>query len=285
MAARKSGLGRGLDALFESVPVREERKSGAEGILYVDIDDISPNRNQPRKDFDEEKLEGMAASIKEYGIIQPVVLRKKDRGYEIVAGERRYRAARKAGLKKIPCVIRDLTEEQNLLVAIIENMQREDLNPIEEAEGLNRMAEVYGLTQEAISKSVGKSRPYITNSLRLLKLPQRVREMTADGSISAGHARAIAGIDDPERQIYLAEKAAGEGLSVRELEKLVAGGGAKKNRGSRDKDPDTARLESELGEIFGTRVSVSGSPEKGKIELDYYTREDLERLLEMFRNM
>ena len=163
MAAKKSGLGRGLDALFENVSIEEPEMKNNEaaegGILYVDINDVKPNVNQPRKHFDEEKLEELAQSIKSHGIIQPIVLRKVDHGYEIVAGERRYRAARKAGLKKVPCVIKELTDEQHMLIAIIENMQREDLNPIEEAEGLNNMIEVYGMTQEQISKSVGKSRP------------------------------------------------------------------------------------------------------------------------------
>ena len=230
MAAKKRGLGRGLDALFDSVPVEETVNSTEEGVTYVDIDEIRPNENQPRKVFDEEKLNELASSIKEHGIIQPVVLRREGNGYVIVAGERRYRAARKAGLKKIPCVIRELSEDQNLLIAIIENMQREDLNPIEEAEGLSRMIDVYGLTQDAVSKSVGKSRPYITNSLRLLKLPEEVREITETGAITAGHARAIAGIEDKERQIYIAKKAACEGLSVREVERLANQTGAKTKR-------------------------------------------------------
>ena len=202
MAAKTKakGLGKGLEALFgdaEVAPVekkpaskkkqteskRSEKaaESPAEegGVLYVDLNDIKPNAAQPRKVFDEEKLEELAASISQHGLIQPIVLRKLGKGYEIVAGERRWRAARLAGLKEVPCIVKELTEEENMLLAIVENMQREDLNPIEEAEGLKKMIDTYGLTQEQVSYSVGKSRPYITNSLRLLKLPGRVQQLTA----------------------------------------------------------------------------------------------------------
>ena len=285
MAAKKRGLGRGLDALFDSVPVEEETGVAEEGVTYVDINEIKPNENQPRKVFDEEKLDELAASIKEHGIIQPIVLRKEGDGYEIVAGERRYRAARKAGLKKVPCVIRELTEDQNLLIAIIENMQREDLNPIEEAEGLSRMIDVYGLTQDAVSKSVGKSRPYITNSLRLLKLPDEVQKLTETGAITAGHARAIAGIEDEERQIAVARKVAQDGLSVREVERLATGTNTKVKRKPVEKSPDQLRVEAELKEKLGTKVNISRSQKRGKIEIEYYSREELERLIETLKSI
>ena len=286
MPAKKRGLGRGLDALFDSVPVEETTENIVEeGVTYVDIDEIRPNENQPRRVFDEDKLNELAASIKEHGIIQPIVLRKEGDGYVIVAGERRYRAARKAGLKKVPSVIRELTEDQNLLIAIIENMQREDLNPIEEAEGLNRMIDVYGLTQDAVSKSVGKSRPYITNSLRLLKLPEEVRDMTERGFITAGHARAIAGIDDEERQIAIAKKASDEGLSVREVERLANQTGTKTRRKPAEKSPDLVRVEAELKEKLGTKVNISRSPKRGKIEIEYYSKEELDRLIETLKNV
>ena len=286
MPAKKRGLGRGLDALFDSVPVEETTEDKVEeGVTYVDIDEIRPNENQPRRVFDEDKLNELAASIKEHGIIQPIVLRKEGDGYVIVAGERRYRAARKAGLKKVPSVIRELTEDQNLLIAIIENMQREDLNPIEEAEGLNRMIDVYGLTQDAVSKSVGKSRPYITNSLRLLKLPEEVRDMTERGFITAGHARAIAGIDDEERQIAIAKKASDEGLSVREVERLANQTGTKTRRKPAEKSPDLVRVEAELKEKLGTKVNISRSPKRGKIEIEYYSKEELDRLIETLKNV
>lgn len=295
---KKKGLGRGLEALFEeiSVEIPEEKetlnkdkktdKSNAEnGVLYVDINDIKPNIYQPRKTFDEDKLDELAASIREHGIIQPVVLRSTDGGYEIVAGERRWRAARKAGIKKIPCVIKELSDEQNMLVAIIENMQREDLNPIEEAEGLSRMIEVYGLTQEQVSKGVGKSRPYITNSLRLLKLSDDVREMTREGSLTAGHARALAGIKDIEKQKKLALKTVKEGLSVRSIEKLAGEQDKKKAKVKPEKNADVIRVEAELKDALGTKVILNSTGKKGKIEIEYYSREELERLIELLKSI
>ncbi len=294
-APKKKGLGRGLDALFEEVSVdiaeeketesKADKQAKANGVLYVDINNIKPNLNQPRKTFDEEKLDELAASIKEHGIIQPVVLRSTDGGYEIVAGERRWRAARKAGIKKLPCVIKELTDEQNMLVSIIENMQREDLNPIEEAEGLSRMIEVYGLTQEEVSKGVGKSRPYITNSLRLLKLSDEVREMTREGKLTAGHARALAGIKDYEKQKTLALKTVKEGLSVRSIEKLAGEPTSKKPKTKAAKSADIVRIEAELKDSLGTKVTLSDTGKKGKIEIEYYSRDELERLIEMLKSL
>ena len=297
-APKKKGLGRGLEALFEEISVeipeeketvkkdkKTDKREAESGVLYVDINDIKPNIYQPRKTFDEDKLEELASSIREHGIIQPVVLRSTDGGYEIVAGERRWRAARKAGIKKIPCVIKELTDEQNMLVAIIENMQREDLNPIEEAEGLSRMIEVYGLTQEQVSKGVGKSRPYITNSLRLLKLSDDVREMTREGKLTAGHARALAGIKDIEKQKKLALKAVKEGLSVRNIEKLAGEPAKKKSKVKPEKNADVMRLEAELKDTLGTKVTLSSTGRKGKIEIEYYSRDELERLIELLKSL
>ena len=297
-APKKKGLGRGLEALFEEISVeipeeketvkkdkKTDKREAESGVLYVDINDIKPNIYQPRKTFDEDKLEELASSIREHGIIQPVVLRSTDGGYEIVAGERRWRAARKAGIKKIPCVIRELTDEQNMLVAIIENMQREDLNPIEEAEGVSRMIEVYGLTQEQVSKGVGKSRPYITNSLRLLKLSDDVREMTREGKLTAGHARALAGIKDIEKQKKLALKAVKEGLSVRNIEKLAGEPAKKKSKVKPEKNADVMRLEAELKDTLGTKVTLSSTGRKGKIEIEYYSRDELERLIELLKSL
>ena len=297
-APKKKGLGRGLEALFEEISVeipeeketvkkdkKTDKREAESGVLYVDINDIKPNVHQHRKTFDEDKLEELASSIREHGIIQPVVLRSTDGGYEIVAGERRWRAARKAGIKKIPCVIRELTDEQNMLVAIIENMQREDLNPIEEAEGLSRMIEVYGLTQEQVSKGVGKSRPYITNSLRLLKLSDDVREMTREGKLTAGHARALAGIKDIEKQKKLALKAVKEGLSVRNIEKLAGEPAKKKSKVKPEKNADVMRLEAELKDTLGTKVTLSSTGRKGKIEIEYYSRDELERLIELLKSL
>ena len=196
-AVKKGGLGRGLDALFADVPVKEPvienkpvkatEKEETDSVKYIKIHDIMPNVNQPRKTFNEESIEELALSIKEHGIIQPIVVRKNKKGYEIVAGERRWRAAMKAELGVVPCLVRELNDEQNMLIAIIENMQREDLNPIEEAEGLKQMTDAFGMSQEQVSRSVGKSRPYITNSMRLLKLPEYIRNSISEGKLTAGH--------------------------------------------------------------------------------------------------
>ena len=296
-APKKGGLGRGLDALFADVPVKapketeviKNREDGDEKdtVRYIKIHDIMPNANQPRKTFNEEKIEELAASIREHGIIQPIVVRKKSRGYEIVAGERRWRAAIKAELSQVPCLIRNLDDEQNMLIAIIENMQREDLNPIEEAEGLRQMTETFGMTQEQVSRSVGKSRPYITNSMRLLKLPEYIRESIADGRISAGHGRTLIAASDEDMRKSIWEKMIKEGLSVREAEKLAAGSpGAKKRKpASKRKNPDVARVEEDLKDIFGTKVCINAAGKKGKIEIEYYSGEELNRLIELLKTL
>ncbi|MDE8733169.1 ParB/RepB/Spo0J family partition protein [Eubacteriales bacterium DFI.9.88] len=294
-AAKNRGLGKGLDALFSTSEIDTKKINSekadeirAQGIEFIDINNIKPNENQPRKVFDDVKLQELANSIKEHGLIQPVILRQAKKGYEIVAGERRWRACRKAGLKEIPCMIKELTDEQNMLVAIIENMQREDLNPIEEAEGLNQMISSFGMTQEEVSKSVGKSRPYITNSLRLLKLPQEVRNMVSQGKLTTGHARAIAGIGDRERQIQLAEYVIKEELSVREVERLIKEQHSSKKKNPRrkaEKSADVKRVEEDLKHIMGTKVSLNQSGRKGKIEIEYYSRDELERLIELLKSL
>lgn len=305
--SKAKGLGKGLDALFgdaEVAPVektpaskkratsnqgRDEKQGSAEGgILYVDINNIKPNTTQPRKSFDEEKLEELASSIERHGLIQPIVLRQSGKGYEIVAGERRWRAARIVGLKEVPCIVKELTDEENMLLAIIENMQREDLNPIEEAEGLKQMIDTYGLTQEQVSYSVGKSRPYITNSLRLLKLPSKVQELTAEGKLTTGHARAIASVKEQSRQIELAVKAAEGGLSVRQIEKLAKENKKQKGRSENiaaGKSADEKRVEEDLKNVLGTRVSLNRKGKKGRIEIEFYSDEELERLIELLRSL
>ncbi len=314
MAAKKNrGLGRGLDSLFSGMEISiqepEEIEAFASGkkqdkssdeeqknveidensIRYIDINDIKPNANQPRKDFNEEKISELADSILEHGIIQPLVLRKSGKGYEIVAGERRWRAARKAELKKIPCIIRELTDEQNMLLSIIENMQREDLNPIEEAEAIHQMVDTYGLTQEQVSKSLGKSRPYITNALRLLRLPDEVQLLVTEGQLTAGHARALVTIEDKNKLVSLAKKAAEEGLSVREMERLaneaISEEKKKPRKRSKARPPEVAAVEEELKDILGTRVNLKQRGRKGKLEIEYYSRDELERLLEMFKSL
>ena len=293
-APKKKGLGKGLDALFanteintKEIEISNTAENVENGISYININDIKPNEGQPRKTFDEEKIGELADSIQEHGLIQPIVLRRAAKGYEIVAGERRWRACRKAGLKEVPCIIKELTDEENMLIAIIENMQREDLNPIEEAEGLNQMIVTYGLTQAEVSKSVGKSRPYITNVLRLLKLPEEVRALVSGGELSAGHARAIAGVSGKAAQIKIADKIVKEGLSVRETEKLIKelDTPVKPAKRKPEKNADVKRVEEDLKAVLGTRVNLAQSGKKGKIEIEYYSREELERLIELLKTL
>ena len=310
---KERGLGKGLGALFEErtpVPVNPEKageatkekignkyKAGADSgkiedpdltdmVVYIGINDIKPNANQPRKNFDEEKIEDLASSIVSHGIIQPLIVRKSTVGYEIVAGERRYRAARKAGLKQIPCIVREFTDKENMLIAIIENMQREDLDPVEEAEGLNQMIKTYGLTQEEVSKSVGKSRPYITNSLRLLNLSEKIKAMLATGTISSGHGRALLSVKDDKKREDLAKRIEKEGLSVRETEKICASIENPKPRPKkRQKSREIRSVEDELKGIFGTKVNIEGRGYKGVVELEYYSTEELNRLIDMLRTV
>ena len=311
MAAPKKakGLGKGLDALFgdvEVTPVKsadkkesskqakadtaakksDETEASQGGVLYIDINDIKPNTGQPRKHFDEEKLEELASSIQQHGLIQPIVLRKLKTGYEIVAGERRWRACRIVGLKEVPCIVKELTDEENMLLAIIENMQREDLNPIEEAEGLKQMIDTYGLTQEQVSYSVGKSRPYITNSLRLLKLPEEVRTLTASGEISVGHAKALAAVKDRDKQITLAKKTAKDGLSVRQIELMAKETNAPARKAPKvKKSADEKKIEEDMKNALGTKVNLNRKGKKGKIEIEFYSDEELERLIELITSL
>ena len=294
MAAKKNkGLGKGLDALFaDMAPAGIEdngtvRDGAAETVVSIDIDEIKPNASQPRKTFEPEKLEDLANSIKEHGIIQPIIVRPVKKGYEIVAGERRYRAARKAELKNVPCIIRELSDRENMLLAIVENMQREDLNPIEEAEGLKTMINTYSLTQDEVSRSVGKSRPYIANAMRLLNLEPEVVEMVRSGAISAGHGRTLLACEDAKKQVELAARCAKEGLSVRALEDIVSGKKTRRKTKKPEKDPNVESLENELKEKFGTKVNLvrkGAKGNRGAIEIEFYSEDELERLLEMLRD-
>ncbi|MBQ1484180.1 MAG: ParB/RepB/Spo0J family partition protein [Eubacterium sp.] len=304
----KGGLGRGLGALFADAPDvpiepvadlsgtspgknRGRRPAGpkapeaddAETVRYVDISDIKPNANQPRKNFDPEKIEELSASILEHGVIQPLVVRPSGVGYEIVAGERRWRAARKAGLKTVPCLVRELTDEENMLVAIIENMQREDLDPIEEAMGLQQMASIYGMTQEEISRSVSKSRPYIANSLRLLKLPDSIKSYVSSGELTPGHARAILAAPG-SKQEEIARRIIKDGLTVRAAEKLAAQGGAARRKPlKRVKSREVLSVEEELKNVLGTKVSIVAKGRGGTIEVEYYSDEELNRLIDLLK--
>ena len=258
-------------------------------VLYIDINDIKPNKDQPRKTFNEEKLKDLANSIKENGVIQPLIIRKAQNGYELVAGERRWRAARIAEIKKVPCIIRNFDEKQNMIVAIIENMQRENLDPIEEALGLNEMIKRFEFTQEQVSNALGKSRAYIANSLRLLKLPEKIQNMIIEGRISATHGRTIITIKDEKKQIEVCDKIIRNGLSVRAAERLTEKikDDARPERKKRKPsvNAEIAAVEDELRKIFGTKVNINGKASTGKIEIEYYSVDELNRLIDMFRSI
>ena len=258
-------------------------------VLYIDINDIKPNKDQPRKTFNEEKLKDLANSIKENGVIQPLIIRKAQNGYELVAGERRWRAARIAEIKKVPCIIRDFDEKQNMIVAIIENMQRENLDPIEEALGLNEMIKRFEFTQEQVSNALGKSRAYIANSLRLLKLPEKIQNMIIEGRISAAHGRTIITIKDEKKQIEVCDKIIRNGLSVRAAERLTEKikDDARPERKKRKPsvNAEIAAVEDELRKIFGTKVNINGKASTGKIEIEYYSIDELNRLIDMLRGI
>lgn len=298
MKTKKGGLGKGLDALFDNrAPIieskhnenpnisQEDNLDAAAQVMYININHIKPNENQPRKHFNEEKIKELSSSIIEHGIIQPLVLRKIDKErYEIVAGERRWRAARAAGLEKVPSIVRDFTDEENMIIAIIENMQREDLNSIEEAEGLRQMIETYGFTQEEVSRSVGKSRPYITNALRLLKLPPNIQEKLADGQISPGHGRALLSAKDKLYQEKLCKRIINEGLSVRKTEELANNFKSKKiQKPQKPKDVNILQVERDLKEIYGTKVSIVNKGQKGVLKIEYYGEDELNRLIDLLK--
>ena len=279
--AMKKGLGRGLDALLG-----DYTQPTPEGVQELDIHLIDTNAGQPRKDFDQEKLQELADSIRQHGVVQPILLRQNGERYVIVAGERRFRAARLAGLEKVPAIVKDLDEAQVMEVALIENLQREDLNPIEEAAAIRFLMQQHDLTQEEVSKRLSKSRPAIANSLRLLTLPEPVQAYLRNGKLQAGHARALAGLQDPEAQAVLADKIVGEGLSVRAAESLAREQGEKPPRQKKESpaaDPDLAAAEASLREWLGTKVSIQGSSQRGRIVIEYYNAELLQGIYDLLR--
>ena len=295
--AAKSAAGKAAKAGDKSAGAKTAKKPAEaddeDRVLYIDINDIRPNSAQPRHNFDEEKLGELASSIKTNGVIQPLIVRESGSGYELVAGERRWRASRLAGLRKVPCIIRNFDDRQNAIVAIIENMQREDLNPIEEALGLRSMTEKYGFTQEQVSESLGRSRTYITNSIRLLKLPEEIQEFVSSGQMSAAHGRTIINIPDKDRQMEVAQKIIRNDLSVRATEKLAERVKdelrPERKRRKKPSKPETARsaefeaVERELMSLTGTKVRITGSEAMGSIELEYYSLDELNRLIETLR--
>ena len=279
--AKKGGLGRGMDALFLDNSATENENSAT----MLSINEVEPNRNQPRKNFNQKALEELAKSIEQNGIIQPILVRPmSDGSYQLIAGERRWRAARMAGLHEVPVTIREMTDEEASVFALIENLQREDLNPVEEAQGLKSLIETYGFTQEESADKVGKSRTAVTNTLRLLKLPSPVLQMLGDGKISAGHARALLGLDEEKEMLRIAEATVAQELSVRQVEKMVkyANQGEKAKPKKRDKKRDKYydEVEIALTNVLGRKVKIYLSPNgnKGPLEFEFFGKEDLTKL-------
>lgn len=296
MAAKRSALGKGIDSMIpgaekttktttgrKTTKVEEEPK---EGILMMDINKVEPNKDQPRKQFNADRLQELAESIKQHGIVEPLVVVKRDKFYEIVAGERRWRAAKSAGIKEVPVVIKEYTDQQIVEIALIENIQREDLNPIEEARAYEQLIKEYSLKQDEVAEKVSKSRTAITNSLRLLNLDTRVQDMLIDECISSGHARALLAIEDGEEQYELAMQIFDNKLSVRETEKLVK---RIKNKGTDKKPKEELRnteiysgIEEKLKLHMGTKVTINRKNNtKGKIEIEYYSEDELDRIVTM----
>lgn len=285
--AKKTGLGRGLGALIENV---ETAGSDNQGILEIDIQQIEPNLEQPRKFFDEEKIRELADSIQKHGLIQPLIVSKVGDYYKIIAGERRWRAAKKAGLKKLPVVVKEVSSQEIMEMAIIENIQREDLNPLEEAIAYEKLSKEYKMTQDEIAESVGKSRPAVANTLRLLALSDGVKKMIVEGSLSAGHARCIAAIKESEVQNKVAAMVVAMSLNVRQTEeyvkKLYASKEKKKKTTSKEDAQRTVEIqyvERTLRDIFNTKVNIKDVENKGKIEIEYYSADERERILELLQ--
>ncbi len=299
MAVKKKGLGAkglGINALIntelEDMRVAQPQVKKDEAVVELELDQIEPNRQQPRKYFDETALEELAVSLKTYGMIQPIVVKKSGEYYEIIAGERRWRAAKIAGMEKVPVVVKKWEDGEAFEAALVENLQREDLNPMEEAESYLRLQEEFGLSQEKIAEKVGKSRSAITNSLRLLQLDPRVRNFVVENKLTGGHARTLLPIIDGDMQFELAEHIIEEGLSVRAVEALVKARLAKTEKADQEKEEvakvdETAyrAIEDDLKTLFSTKVKLKpmGKRNKGKIEIEYYSEDDLERLLALLK--
>ena len=289
MAVKRGGLGKGLDALISEKPV-EKKKAKAEEVnsdstREISINEIEPNKNQPRERFDEDGLVDLADSIKQHGIFQPIIVTKGDNGfYQIVAGERRWRAAKMAGLKTIPALVRDYSDLEILEISLLENLQRENLNPIEEAKTYKRFMDEFHMKQDEVAEKVSKSRATVANSLRLLNLDGRVQEMLIEEMISMGHARALLGISDGNNQYSLATEVFDKKLSVREVEKLVKNYNEKKPEKHKEavvRDFIYNDLENNLKEILGSKVNICDKNGKGKIEIEYYSKDDLDRIYEL----
>jgi ParB family chromosome partitioning protein len=279
---RKSGLGKGLDALIPSLNIRDDEK-----VVEIALTQLRPNPYQPRKTFDDESIRELAESIKEHGVIQPIIVREVLKGYEIIAGERRFRASQLAGKPTIPAVVKSFTDQQVMEIALIENLQREDLNAMEIAAAYQNLIDTFQLTQEELAAKVGKSRSHIANFLRLLSLPAEIKEYVSRGTLSMGHARAIISIENPKVQKELAKKAINENWSVRQLEQTVQQMQKSKKpaakKTARKTDPFIASVEEELRDLLQTTVRVRHEKNRGKIEISYYSLDDFERLLGLLK--
>lgn len=278
------GLGKGLEALLASSNTEDEQNS----VLDLSVHLIDPGEEQPRKQFDQEKLETLAESIRAHGVVQPVIVRKQGDRYALVAGERRWRASRLAGLKSIPAIVKEYSSRDVMEIALIENLQREDLNPIEEGEAFQRLMNDYGMTQEDVAKVVGRSRSAVANTVRMLSLPTKIRSFLIDGSLTSGHARALVAIAEEERQLWLADQIRSRQLNVRETEQLVQREETAKIKPLLDKKRKEVKGQAELDDlrdqlrsIMGTQVEIAGSPVRGKIQISYFSAEELERLTDI----
>ena len=300
MPIKKKGLGKGLDSLIpdnksmksvtsEKTVESKEDAAAKSGVQVMKINEVEPNRDQPRKNFDEDALLELSDSIKQFGVLQPLLVRKRKDYYEIIAGERRWRSAKLAGVKEVPVIEKEYTDQEILEIGLIENIQRENLNPIEEAIAYKRLLEEFNLKQDEVAERVSKSRTAVTNSMRLLKLSDKVQQMIIDDMISTGHARALLAIDDPELQYTLANKIFDEKLSVRETEKLVKE--IKNPKKPKEKKPVANSfiyqdLEEKMKSVFGTKVSIASKGKgKGKIEIEYYSDDELEHLFDMMMSI
>mgnify|MGYP001776059358 FL=1 len=301
MAAKRNGLGKGLDSLIPNKTAGKSEKTSSKkssddskkedktGEVMVKINSVEPNREQPRKDFDEDSLVELADSIKQFGILQPLIVQQKKDYYEIIAGERRWRAAKMAGIKEVPVIIKNYTDQEIVEISLIENIQRENLNPIEEAMAFKRLLEEFDMKQDEVAERVSKSRTAVTNSMRLLKLSERVQQMIIDDMISTGHARALLALDDEEQQYQLANRIFDEKLSVRETEKLVKALKDPKKMVKKEKIEHTfvyENLEERMKGIIGTKVRVNPKANgKGKIEIEYYSEDELERIYDLIMSI
>lgn len=286
--AKKTGLGKGLDALFADNNILQEQndeivlKEGEELVKSIKVIDIEPNRAQPRKQFDNDSLEELSESIKRYGVIQPIIVNKKEDYYEIVAGERRWRAAKKAGLVEMPCIIRENDERKNKEIALIENIQREDLNPIDKARGFRQLMDEYGMTQQQLSDTLGISRSGIANTVRILNLDERVLKLAEEGKLTEGHCRSLMAIQEPDKQYNAALKIIEKGETVRDIEQTV-----KNNKKAQKIDPKYHAIfrdiEDSFQGFFGTKVKLDAKKRSGRIIIQYSSNEELERILELIK--